>query len=886
MGPSRPAQIDNWIRGGGIVIAASERAARVIKMAYNHRRRGEGSIAWPAPNIQAWASFVVATWDRYARDERMRLNSAQEQALWADIVGREQRVATALEAPRQRLASMAMRAHELLCSFAPRYLRESARIGWDNDAGIFSNWLAAFCKRCHEAVLISEARVPLELISLLQQDIMPRAPLLTVGFDRLLPMHKDLFDAWGAWQELAADERASDVHFYAAPDEESEIAACASWCMNQIAAKPSARLLVLSQDITNRRGEIERAFLRCAKPGVGSVFEFSLGIPLDHVPLVRAAHLLLRWLDGPLTEAELDWLFSTDVLDAGQEESNALQARMRTIRRRNLARPEWTLQAFASQPIGAESHSLDWLRGLIEAHRALKDRRQSPVDWAAQIPDLLRGAGLPGERALSSAEFQAWQRWGQALDLCASLGFDRYVMTWPEFLSSLARILKETLFAPESSDAPIQITGPAESAGLDADALWFLGVDEEAWPASGASDRFLPQHLQREFRMPHTSARHDWDLAESITKRLLESAPVVNFSYASQKADTETRPSRLVARYAGSPQPLPPQLIAPRAETQLSASFADATCVPFWPGKVRGGSAVLTFQSQCAFKAFATARLDAQGWERAEYGLSASQRGLLLHAVLHAVWAGPPNGLRSFDDLLALPDLRSFVEEHVRAVLREKLPDGTADRMPRRYLELEATRLRRIVSEWLAYESTRLHFTVSETESARKIRIAGLELDLRIDRVDRLNDGSMLVIDYKTGNVTPKAWELPRPDDVQLPVYAGFALNQPIGGVVYAKVRAGDFEFAGHVNDANATLFSDPKGTAALARNALTAEQLDEWKSYIEQLARDFVAGRADVDPREYPATCDRCNLHTLCRIHENRSQTESEDEGSVSADE
>ncbi len=886
MGPSRPAQIDNWIRDGGIVIAASERAARVIKMAYHHRRRVEGSKAWPAPHIQAWANFVVAAWDIYARDERMRLNSVQEQALWADIIGREQRVVTAFEAPRQRLASMAMRAHELLCSFAPRYLKESARIGWDNDPGVFSDWLTVFDKKCQEAALISEARLPLELTSLLQQDSTPRAPLLVVGFDRLLPMHKALFDAWGRWQEPAPDERASDIHFYAAPDEESEIEACASWCMNQIAANPNARLLVLSQDIADRRGEIERAFLRCAKPGSPSVFEFSLGIPLDHVPLVRAAYLLLRWLDSPLTEAELDWLFATDFL-AGQGQSNGLQARMRAIRRRNLAQPEWTLQAFASQRIAADGHSLDWLRGLIEVHRVLKDRRQSPVDWAAQIPNLLRRAGLPGERVSSSAEFQAWQRWEQALDLGASLGFDGSVMSWREFLLSLARILEATLFAPESSDAPIQITGPAESAGLDADAVWFLGVDEEVWPPSGTSDRFLPQYLQRESRMPHTSARHDWDLAESITKRLLESAPVVNFSYASQRADSETRPSRLVGRFAVSPQPpLPPKLITPRTETQLSASFTDVTRVPFSPGKVRGGSAILTFQSQCAFKAFATARLDAQGWEPAEYGLSASQRGLLLHAVLHAVWAGPPNGLCSLDDLLALPDLRSFVEEHVRAVLREKLPDGAADRMPRRYLDLEATRLRRIVSEWLAYESTRVHFTVSETESERKIQIAGIELDLRIDRIDRLKDGSTLVIDYKTGNVTPKAWELPRPDDVQLPVYAGFALNQPIGGVVYAKVRAGDLEFAGHVKDANSTLFFDPKGTAALARNPLTAEQLDEWKSYIERLARDFVAGRADVDPREYPGTCDRCNLHTLCRIHENSSPTESEDEGSVPADE
>jgi probable DNA repair protein len=580
----------------------------------------------------------------------------------------------------------------------------------------------------------------------------------------------------------------------------------------------------------------------------------------------------------------LDWLFSTGLFGAGQTESVALQANMRAIRRRNLTRPEWTLQAFASQRIAWEGRSHDWLRAMIDAHRILRDMLQSPIDWVARVPDLLLTAGIPGERALSSPEFQAWQRWEQALDLCASLGFDGRRITWNEFLSSLARVLGETLFAPESSDAPIQITGPAESAGLDADALWFLGADEEAWPASGSAHPFLPVHVQREFAMPHASARHDWDLAESITKRLLQSAPIVNFSYASQKPDAETRPSRLVARFAGLPLPLPSQLIATRAEMKLTVPFADASRVPFPPGKIRGGSAVLTSQSQCAFKAFATARLGAQSWEPAEFGLSAAQRGLLLHAVLHAIWGGPPNGLRSLDDLLALSNLNSFVENHVRRVLRDKLPDGTADRMPRRYLELEATRLQRLVTEWLAYEATRIPFTVAETESARTVHIADLELDLRLDRIDRLSDGSMLVIDYKTGDVSPKAWKLPRPDDVQLPVYAGFALNEQLGGLVFAKIRAGDFEFAGRVTDANATLFSNLKRTAVLVKRPLTTEQLSEWKSYIEHLARNFVSGRADVDPREYPGTCERCGLHALCRIHENRSQSESEDEESVPA--
>jgi hypothetical protein len=33
------------------------------------------------------------------------------------------------------------------------------------------------------------------------------------------------------------------------------------------------------------------------------------------------------------------------------------------------------------------------------------------------------------------------------------------------------------------------------------------------------------------------------------------------------------------------------------------------------------------------------------------------------------------------------------------------------------------------------------------------------------------------------------------------------------------------------------------------------------------------------VDPREYPETCERCGLHTLCRVQEHRAQLEAEDD-------
>ena len=894
MGTLAGAEIDSWLHDGGLVVTASDRAARALQLAFHRRRQGEGLRAWPAPGILDFSAFTRSSWEERAVDGRMLLNSAQEQSLWSQIAGSESHLATLLEGPRHRLAAMAMQAHELLCSYAPKYLQQTARTSWDRDPGAFSGWLNRFDKTCRESNLLSPARAPLELIPLLQQETAPRPPLLVAGFDRILPTQRASFDAWGAWRQLAVGEMTSETHFYRATDSHAEIDACAQWCTHQLAVNPDTHLLVITQEISKRRGEIERAFLRFAPPASAALFEFSLGIPLRQAPIPRALHLLLKWLTASLEENELDWLLSTGFATASSDEAAALRAYMRALRRNSLQRTQWTLEAFVSQEAFMRHHRptqmlpASWVQRITAATRQLADigaRRQSPLDWAALVPQLLAAIGWPGEHRLSSAEHQALDRWDQAIDTCGSLGFDGRRIRWSEFLSNLARTLDETLFAPESHDAPIQIAGPTESAGLTADAIWFLGANEDTWPAKGSTHPLLPLHVQREAAMPHSTPRQDWDLAHSVTTRLLAPAAVVNFSFAAQIKDSETRPSRLITQVTGAPCNLPRELKPPSHPNALAVSFIDAAQVPFPRETIQGGAGVLTSLSQCAFKAFATSRLDARGWDPAEAGLTAAQRGLLLHDVLHAVWGGPPRGLRSRDELLALTDRKAFVDRHVRTVLREKMPASTRERMPQRYLEIEEMRLSRLVTEWLDYEATRLPFSVAETEVGRSVTIEGINLRLRLDRIDRLNDDSLLVIDYKSGNVTPKAWDLPRPDDVQLPLYAGFAIDseEKLGGLVFAKLRPGEREFAGSVENPAATLFADLKGTDALVRNKLNSARLDEWKRYIERLARDFLAGRATVDPRDYPRTCEHCGLQALCRVQE-RDNFSDDDEDSTEA--
>ncbi|MGA3161628.1 MAG: PD-(D/E)XK nuclease family protein [Terracidiphilus sp.] len=881
------AEIDGWLREGGQVVAASERAARALADGFHHARLNEGLTAWPAPNILDWKSFARAAWEQRGADARLLLNPAQEEALWVEIAGRDRSLATLLEGPRHRLAALAMEAQELICAYAPQYLRRAARAAWQQDAGAFSSWLESFEEICRAESLMSPSRLPLELIALLKADQAMRPPLLLAGFDRILPAQRSLFDAWGEWHEAVKGEATGEVHFLAADDEKTELTACAMWCNRRLAVQPDARLLVVTQAAGKRRGEMERAFYRHA----GAAFEFSLGIPLRQVALARAAHLALRWLDGPLEEQEVDWLLSTGAA-ANAPESAALQAFMRALRRNGMERTHWTLTAFLGERSARKLLPAEWVKRISDAQHLLAgfaQRPQSPLDWAELVPRLLETIRFATARSLVSAEYQAVRRWQQAVESCGTLGFDGRRIQWNDFLSQLGRTLDETLFAPESRNAPIQIIGPAESAGLTADAVWFMGADEEGWPANGSTHPLLPAEIQREAGMPHATPQLDWELAEAITRRLLASADEVYFSYAKQKETGEARPSRLIVQLDGEARKLPLELKATDAPPPLTVAFEDHSRIPFPPGKIKGGANVLTAQSQCPFKAFVTARLDAQGWEPAEAGLTAKQRGNLLHDVMKSVWAGAPDGIRNHAELLSLNDREAFVADHVQRVLAQELRPNQRELMPRRYLELEEQRLTKLVTEWLEYEATRIEFEVADTEVKRTVHLAGVTLDLRPDRVDRLKDDSLLVIDYKSGKVSPNAWETPRPEDVQLPLYAGFALepNERLGGLVFAKVRAADQEFAGRVFDPAATLSTGLNARSSLAKNKLTSEQLDVWRDCIEQLAKDFVGGRAEVDPRESrEKTCKHCGLQTLCRIQERDAQIDDEDEVEEDGDE
>jgi len=178
-------------------------------------------------------------------------------------------------------------------------------------------------------------------------------------------------------------------------------------------------------------------------------------------------------------------------------------------------------------------------------------------------------------------------------------------------------------------------------------------------------------------------------------------------------------------------------------------------------------------------------------------------------------------------------------------------------------------RLARLARDWLAVERDRDPFEVVALEEKRKLRVAGLELNGRIDRMDRLASGGHAVIDYKTGRATPQEWLGERPDDPQVPLYA---LNsQDVSAAAFAKLKTGEMRYMGFSRAKDAI----PRVQAAKNWAALVAG----WRKELEALGAGFAAGEARVDPKKHLETCRYCDLQPLCRVYERVNALEEEGE-------
>jgi probable DNA repair protein len=932
-----PHQIHQALARGWTVLTANQRAARTLHRDFDLDQRSSGLTQWQPPAILAWESWLSTLWRRLLLDghaSALLLNSTQEHTLWRAIVAADP--ANASLRPVDSLASLAADAWLLLHAYRARRRLQSAAISADTRA--FARWASDFDRRADRAQYITAVQLPEALRAAVEASrLTPPTGLLLIGFDSKTPAQSALLDAIQSTgtsieeslpQTPAVDERSPGAPSIAvsprwmggdnseptltlvsALDERSEISACARWLRTQLTERPTSRLAVIVPSLDAARAEIDRVFRPILAPELDDLaaptnsgpYEFSLGIPLAQAPLVSTALDILRWITGPLPLDRITSLLlsphfaaSSDVELLARAEFDAF-----TLRRQPLLQPELSLESLlslASNPKhGAENLPLlqKHLRALrtIFQQKDLMQAERSHADWIVTIHEILDAAGWSTPARDSSVEYQTRRKWLSALDELATLDFDGARVCFATALGSLARIVSQTLFAPESRHAPIQILGPLESAGSRFDALWFLRASDLAWPARSTPNPLLPWPLQRELAMPGADPAADTSHARRITERIAASAATVVFSFAQHSADDngQQRPSPIVLALDTELKLLTAEEFAPANPIPapiVLEFFPDDAPIPSPPDRVlEGGASILAAQAACPFRAFAERRLFASALEAPTLGLDAAQRGSIVHAVLEEFWFKVES--QSALKLLTTDQREALLTRCINSALAEHSPNPSQG-WPRAYLDTERQRLLTLLTLWLEFEATqRSPFAVLARErQLDDVAIGPLRLKIRVDRIDRVVDESnpgesnpdeadQIILDYKTGVASVADWLGPRPDAPQLPLYAvvsvianhAAAANSEaapnLAAIAFATLRPGK-ELGLHGYESREGILPKP---AKLKVESLE-EQLAQWQEILTALAEDFHSGDARVDPKRYPQTCARCEQRLLCRLN------------------
>jgi PD-(D/E)XK nuclease superfamily len=289
----------------------------------------------------------------------------------------------------------------------------------------------------------------------------------------------------------------------------------------------------------------------------------------------------------------------------------------------------------------------------------------------------------------------------------------------------------------------------------------------------------------------------------------------------------------------------------------------DTVGVP-WPSgqMLPAGTRSLELQNLCAFRAYSELRLGSSELGVPEPGVAPDVRGQLLHAALQVLW----RQLRDSETLAAHtePTLESLIERSVAEAADSVLGRTTgSDRSP--LFARECRRTVRLIKTLCVLERTRNPFRVQDTEFEKILTVSGAQMKVRIDRLDALEAGGWAILDYKSGRRTTADWYGERPSHPQLLAYLA-AIGEDVVAMATVNVTAREVRFDGIAHSSQ--LLPKVKGVEApggdFSGDAWEFRR-HEWLACIERLARSFLVGRADVDPKM--GACDYCHAVSVCRI-------------------
>jgi ATP-dependent helicase/nuclease subunit B len=445
------------------------------------------------------------------------------------------------------------------------------------------------------------------------------------------------------------------------------------------------------------------------------------------------------------------------------------QAWLDDLRRVDLAlrgpRPPAGLAGLEQAVVARDSKSAvaSWtrVRPAAELLESLFDTRLTLAGLAAALREI--GTSLCGETLWSGQAGRA------AADLLAELEVSESAAAIAVGLDDAVPLLRQLLDTvairpPYGQHPRIQILGLIEARLLKTDVMILGGLNEGVWPAAPSPDPWLPARLRTKLKLPGAEFRIG--LAAHDFAGLL-TAPEVLLTRSRRDGRSPTVSSRLLLRLQALTGGLPRHraierlalaLDEPERETPVKRP---APCPPAADRPRHIHVTALDRLKADPFAFYAGAMLRLRTLDPLEAEQDARWKGDLVHKALEA-WlkqdACAPDKLEArAQGLLAADDIHPML----RALWGPRLMEG----------------IRSFVAKEAANQATGRIPLAAEAKG--EADVAGVRLIGRVDRIDRLPDGRLAILDYKTGKPPSRA----QVDD-------GFALQLGLLGLI---LRSGGF---------------------------------------------------------------------------------------------
>lgn len=863
----------NWLHAGiddeTEIVTATNRLARELRARYDGDRVAEGHFAWRTPHILPWSSWLRVLLERSSQPALLplRLEPAASAVLWERIlrVQAGERLLNSAGLVRQmqhtwqRLQDWCVPTGDLLpfaesedqrlfALAAVAYESELMRQGWIDNAQ-----LPACAMR-----LVASRHIPV-----------PRR-VQYAGFDRLSPAGQGLFatmqDAGCNVQAAPPADHGGQPELVTASDPDAELRTAGAWARAQLESNGSARIAIVYPSLERDALRTSRLVREGFAPGwqyddaLRNSVNVSYGRRLSEYPSVAIALLWLKWVHRELDSREVSILLRSPRTPHPVSDAHArFETRLRRLPDRFWSASDLAAALSGGEGSTAGSYWFGCLQHVVELQASSKGR-SSPAAWTDQVDAFLQRLGWPGRRPPDSAEFQLQNRWRELLNELSHLEAVRPLLSFAEALTRLSILASESIYQPELADGVLQLLGPLEGAGLEFDHVWVANLESMQWPPASSPLPLVSRRLQRRTGMPDALPCDTLDYARRILERLTGSAESVVLSWPATDGDAELLPSPLLDRYR---EQTPARFIDPG---WFAAQLCDRDSLqrvspdpapPVLRGeKISGGAYTLQRQFDEPFAAFAYGRLGIKDLPIWETGLAPALRGRILHKTLAGLLSGTPNSVSM--SAWSAAELEQRIDRAVDTALREH--GRHADAVFRRLLVLERARLNDLLRHFIAEELARPAFSVTEVEFSLQLERHGVVLDLRVDRIDRLDDGRYLVLDYKTGAVKNLLDKDGEPVEWQLVVYA-IALQRAVGGLVLVNIDSRTITYKG----TGSSVPWNPMG------DEHWVERFNLWQQRVDQELARFAAGDVRVYV-EFPGQQSKA-LNILSRVEDFRDE-------------